>query len=311
MLDTFDRDDLLNLHRLVMERFPNDDPVGYDLLLWGDLKILVDPKEDDDIWKNQHEWKMISWKLYKTYGVHTLMIVMVNVIPPNDDVPAIPEPALVDEDEEPGEEEEFKEKEPQEEEDIEVCIKKDENEPELTFPYEEMDPLNPPPPASDFESENVDVVETEDMAESKDAIVPASVYEKGESSIVSFLQNDGDSLLPCFMRRDIDSLFGRVASLSKRLCIHDTAHALVEKKSKAKDKHYARLILDLGDEVRCVDKVEERMTALEDRVEDFASTEERAECKKLKRDLEEERLSNTLLRLQNERVERDIYCARV
>ena len=104
------------------------------------------------------------------------------------------------------------------------------------------------------------------------------------------------------MRRDIDSLFGRVASLSKRLCIRDTAHALVEKKSKAKGKHYARLISNLGDEVRCIDSVEGRMTALEDQVENFASAEEKAECKKLKRDLEEERLSNTLLRMQNERV---------
>ncbi|GKA16808.1 hypothetical protein Tco_0696645, partial [Tanacetum coccineum] len=60
MLDTFDRDDVLNLHRLVMERFLNNNPVGYDLLLWGDMKILVDLKEDDDIWKNQQEWKMIS-----------------------------------------------------------------------------------------------------------------------------------------------------------------------------------------------------------------------------------------------------------
>ncbi|GJU28336.1 hypothetical protein Tco_1166957, partial [Tanacetum coccineum] len=60
MLDTFDRDDVLNLHRLVMERFPNNNPVGYDLLLWGDLEILVDPKQDDDIWKNEQEWKMIS-----------------------------------------------------------------------------------------------------------------------------------------------------------------------------------------------------------------------------------------------------------
>ncbi|GKG47601.1 hypothetical protein Tco_0507086, partial [Tanacetum coccineum] len=71
----------------------------------------------------------------------------------------------------------------------------EENEPELTFPYEEADPLNPPPRA--FYSENKDVVESEDMVESEDAIIPASVYEKGKSSSASFLRNDGDSLLPC------------------------------------------------------------------------------------------------------------------
>nr|GFD08096.1 hypothetical protein [Tanacetum cinerariifolium] len=109
-------------------------------------------------------------------------------------------------------------KEPQEEEeDMEVNIKEDENEPELTYPYEEMDPLNPPPTAS--ESEHEDVTE------------------------------DSDGLLPGLMRIDIDSLFGRMASLLRRLCGRETAHALVEKKGKAKDKYYGKLILELGNEV--------------------------------------------------------------
>ncbi|GJZ12779.1 hypothetical protein Tco_0548009 [Tanacetum coccineum] len=42
--------------------------------LEGNLKILVDPEQDDDIWKNQNQWKIISWKLYETCGVHTLMV---------------------------------------------------------------------------------------------------------------------------------------------------------------------------------------------------------------------------------------------
>ncbi|GJS25926.1 putative reverse transcriptase domain-containing protein [Tanacetum coccineum] len=50
-----------------------------------------------------------------------------------------------------------------------------ENEPELTFPYEEVDPLNPPPPASDFEPK--DVIEVEDTVNLEDEIVPASVHE--------------------------------------------------------------------------------------------------------------------------------------
>ncbi|GJW20908.1 hypothetical protein Tco_0031530 [Tanacetum coccineum] len=74
MLKSFDRHDLEVLHRLVMERFQDNTPEGYNLMLWGDLKILVDPKQDDDIWKNQNQWKIISWKLYETCGVHTLMV---------------------------------------------------------------------------------------------------------------------------------------------------------------------------------------------------------------------------------------------
>ncbi|GKA05915.1 hypothetical protein Tco_0685035, partial [Tanacetum coccineum] len=74
MLKSFNRHDLEVLHRLVMERFQDNTPEGYNLMLWGDLKILVDPEQDDDIWKNQNQWKIISWKLYETCGVHTLMV---------------------------------------------------------------------------------------------------------------------------------------------------------------------------------------------------------------------------------------------
>nr|GFC58840.1 hypothetical protein [Tanacetum cinerariifolium] len=69
----------------------------------------------------------------------------VRVVEPNqhDDVLVVPEPLLVDEDEDPKEDE-FEE----EEDDMEIDIEEDENEPELTYPYEEVDPLNPPSPAS-------------------------------------------------------------------------------------------------------------------------------------------------------------------
>ncbi|GJZ22297.1 putative reverse transcriptase domain-containing protein [Tanacetum coccineum] len=118
----------------------------------------------------------------------------------HDDVPMVPEPVLVDEDEDP-EEEEFEE----EEDDMEVGIEEDKNEPELTYPYEETDPFNPPPPV--FESEPDEVIEVENPIEPEDETVPASVYEVGESSIAAIPREDGDSLLPGFMRRDIASSF--------------------------------------------------------------------------------------------------------
>ncbi|GJY96060.1 hypothetical protein Tco_0512421 [Tanacetum coccineum] len=198
---------------------------------------------------------------------------MVNVIPPDhvddvpvvepnqhDDVPVVPEPVLEDEDEDPKEEEFKEEEEPQEEEDdMEVDIEEDENEPELTYPYEEVDPLNPPPPAS--ESEPEDVIEVENTIEHEDETVPASVHEVGESSTAPFLREDSDGLFPGLMRRDINSLFGRMASLSRRLCGRETTYALVEKKGKEKDEYYGKLILDLGNEVRS--NVEQGMAAME------------------------------------------------
>ncbi|GKF37409.1 hypothetical protein Tco_0114167, partial [Tanacetum coccineum] len=56
--------------------------------------------------------------------------------------------------------------------------------------------------------------------------------------------------------------------------------------------------------------VEERVTALENLVRKFSNAEERVECKKLKRELEEAGLSNILLHMQNKRVERDLYWTR-
>ncbi|GJZ88423.1 hypothetical protein Tco_0660205 [Tanacetum coccineum] len=34
----------------------------------------IDHEQDDDIWKNKSQWKLISWKLYEICGVHTLMV---------------------------------------------------------------------------------------------------------------------------------------------------------------------------------------------------------------------------------------------
>nr|GEW82461.1 putative reverse transcriptase domain-containing protein [Tanacetum cinerariifolium] len=195
---------------------------------------------------------------------------MVNVIPPNhvddvhvvepdqhDDVPVISEPVLVDEDEDSKEDEFEEEEDPQEEEDdIEVDVEEDENELELTYPYEEMDPLNPLPPA--LESEPKDTIEVKNLIEHKNETVPTSVHEVGESSTAPFLRKDSDDLLPGLMRRDINSLFGRMAFLSRRLCGRETAHVLVEKKGKA------------------------RMSSM--------NPEDKVECKKLKRELEEARI---------------------
>ncbi|GKA30508.1 hypothetical protein Tco_0716813 [Tanacetum coccineum] len=128
---------------------------------------------------------------------------------------------------------------------MEVDIEEDENEPELTYPYEEVDPLNPLPPA--FESEPEDVIEVEDTVDPEDETVHASV--------------------------------------------HETIVSLVEKKGKAKDKYYGKLILDLSNDVQS--SVEEGTAAMKNLVRKLGNTKEKAECKKLKKELKEARLSNT------------------
>ncbi|GJS20952.1 hypothetical protein Tco_0449584 [Tanacetum coccineum] len=209
------------------------------------------------------------------------------VVEPNqpDVVPIILEPVLVDEDEDLEAEEFKEEEEPQEEDDMDIDEEEDENEPELMLPYEEADPLNPLPPASD--SEPKDVIEVEDTFEPEDKTVPASVHEVGEWSTSTFLQEDGDRLLPGFMRSDIGSLFGRIASFLIRVYGREMAHAIVKKKRKAKDKYYGKLIADLGNEVRS--SVEEGAASMENLVRKLGNAEERNECKKLKKELEESR----------------------
>nr|GFA67284.1 hypothetical protein [Tanacetum cinerariifolium] len=164
-------------------------------------------------------------------------------------------------------------------------VLKNENEPELNYPYEEVDPLNPPPPAS--ESEPDDEIEVENPIEHEDETVPDSVHEVGESFASPFLREDSDSLLPGLIRRDINSLFGWMASILRQLCGRETAHALVERKGNAKDTFYGMLILKLGNEVHS--SMEQGTDAMEKLVENLGNTEDKVECKKLKKELEEAR----------------------
>ncbi|GJR99081.1 hypothetical protein Tco_0315590 [Tanacetum coccineum] len=64
MLYDFDRQDIMELYRLVKERYSSSKPEGYDLMLWGDLHTLFEPDEESEIWMNQNEYNLISWSLY-------------------------------------------------------------------------------------------------------------------------------------------------------------------------------------------------------------------------------------------------------
>ncbi|GJX70354.1 hypothetical protein Tco_0307525 [Tanacetum coccineum] len=74
MLDDFDKQDVIDLYRLVKERYEITSLKGYDLLLWGDLKTLFEPNKEDEIWKNQQDYNLISWRLFNSWGVHVLLM---------------------------------------------------------------------------------------------------------------------------------------------------------------------------------------------------------------------------------------------
>ncbi|GJU13816.1 hypothetical protein Tco_1136212 [Tanacetum coccineum] len=74
MLEDFDRLDVEELYRLVKNRYSASSPEGFDLMLWGDLHTLFEPDEEDEIWKDQHEYKLLSWRLYDFCGIHILLM---------------------------------------------------------------------------------------------------------------------------------------------------------------------------------------------------------------------------------------------
>ncbi|GJV59504.1 hypothetical protein Tco_1465604 [Tanacetum coccineum] len=74
MLYDFDRQDIMELYRLVKERYSSSKPEGYDLMLWGDLHTLFEPDEESEIWMNQNEYNLKSWSLCDFCGVHILLM---------------------------------------------------------------------------------------------------------------------------------------------------------------------------------------------------------------------------------------------
>ncbi|GKB78101.1 hypothetical protein Tco_0944996 [Tanacetum coccineum] len=68
MLKSFSREDLEDLYKLVKAKYESTRPMeDLDLLFWGDLKIMFDPHVEDQIWKNQQNYKVLDWKLYDSW----------------------------------------------------------------------------------------------------------------------------------------------------------------------------------------------------------------------------------------------------
>ncbi|GJZ02304.1 hypothetical protein Tco_0520265 [Tanacetum coccineum] len=73
VLSIFDREDLNAVYQLVMDRFQDEIPEGFDRVLWGDLMVMFNPDDEDKFWNSQLDWDIVSWKLHGSSGVHTLV----------------------------------------------------------------------------------------------------------------------------------------------------------------------------------------------------------------------------------------------
>ncbi|GJT77962.1 hypothetical protein Tco_1044687 [Tanacetum coccineum] len=75
MLKSFTKEDLEDLYRLVKAKYGSTRPVeDLDFVLWNDLKTMFEPHVEDEIWKLQQRYKVLSWKLFDSCGVHCLSL---------------------------------------------------------------------------------------------------------------------------------------------------------------------------------------------------------------------------------------------
>ncbi|GKF40568.1 hypothetical protein Tco_0120629 [Tanacetum coccineum] len=76
VLYIFYKKDLFHLYDLMMEQYSQITLEGIELILWGDLKIMMESSTEEndqsDFWSNQQDWKIVTWRLYEACGVYIL-----------------------------------------------------------------------------------------------------------------------------------------------------------------------------------------------------------------------------------------------
>ncbi|GKA81829.1 hypothetical protein Tco_0788521 [Tanacetum coccineum] len=75
ILHLIDRQDLSKLFGMVVKHYEVNPLAGNGLILWGDLHVLFESTSGGssvDVWNDQQEWVIHSWKLFPSSGVHVL-----------------------------------------------------------------------------------------------------------------------------------------------------------------------------------------------------------------------------------------------
>ncbi|GKA85984.1 hypothetical protein Tco_0807638 [Tanacetum coccineum] len=58
VLSRIDRDDLCAIYQLVIDKYQDETPEGFDIILWGYLMIMFNPSDEDEFWNSQEDWKV-------------------------------------------------------------------------------------------------------------------------------------------------------------------------------------------------------------------------------------------------------------
>ncbi|GKA22247.1 hypothetical protein Tco_0708209, partial [Tanacetum coccineum] len=75
ILHLIDRQDLSKLYGMVVKHYEVNPLAGNGLILWGDLHVLFESTiggSSVEVWNDQKEWVISSWKLFPFSGVHVL-----------------------------------------------------------------------------------------------------------------------------------------------------------------------------------------------------------------------------------------------
>ncbi|GKB79619.1 hypothetical protein Tco_0946514 [Tanacetum coccineum] len=75
ILHLLDRQDLSKLYGMVVKHYEDKPIAGTGMLLWGDLHVLFESTTGGssvEVWNDQQEWVIRSWKLFPFSGVHVL-----------------------------------------------------------------------------------------------------------------------------------------------------------------------------------------------------------------------------------------------
>ncbi|GJZ06494.1 hypothetical protein Tco_0540287 [Tanacetum coccineum] len=68
-------EDLETLWKLVKAKHGSTRPKeGYERVLCGDLKTMFNPHAEDQVWRNQQDYRVLDWKIYDSCRVHSLRL---------------------------------------------------------------------------------------------------------------------------------------------------------------------------------------------------------------------------------------------
>ncbi|GJW63184.1 putative ribonuclease H-like domain-containing protein, partial [Tanacetum coccineum] len=64
VLSIFDREDLNAVYQLVMDKYQDEMPEGFDRVLWGDLMVLFNSDDKDEFLESQQDGDVVGMKMY-------------------------------------------------------------------------------------------------------------------------------------------------------------------------------------------------------------------------------------------------------